>query len=488
MTDLKTSSSSVTIVIASGDVFTDCVQAIYDNELFKQGNKFIFSDTFVPQVIIDEQTLQFRYRTLSPQLADALNGILFLQSHYTTWEKTKYLFDHMNETYSFTPIYRFAFDAILAVGYAFKEAQSTAPLKLFAALQQVDFLGATGRMKFNSQNDRLFTVFNIENVVNDHIVTIAKWKTFKGIEFFSKQLLLTGNVTEEIQPITFQGGEERRWSQWKDTPTRRMNHCMISDSILNQITIFGGRDQEFYMNDMWVYDMSTYSLKSSVFFFSLQIFSFVLTESEQWTELVTINPPTPRTHATCFILNNQFHLVGGYDGTNILNDMWILPLGNDVWKNYALNFYITGATVNTYKNAAYLFGGFDKTSISSKVYKYQANSLSWSLIDSVTFSTLTAVNEIARAYHCSAMIDKYLVVFGGLVNSTDLIVNGFKTSLNSLFMFDTETNTWYKRIQTNPPNARYLMQCGAIDNQLFIVGGWADNNDHSFRDVSVASK
>ncbi|EGC36354.1 hypothetical protein DICPUDRAFT_77981 [Dictyostelium purpureum] len=134
-----------------------------------------------------------------------------------------------------------------------------------------------------------------------------------------------------------------------------------------------------------------------------------------------VQSPPPRYFHSCSPINNRVYIFGGYSGSQLLNDLYILNIESMEW-----------------------IQPHPKGDIPSP-----------------------------RAGHTSAVIgnNRYIAVFGGTVEGDPSNPNNAHCD-NELFLFDVETFIWTQIKTTGTlPSPRTGHICQAIGSKVFIVGG-----------------
>lgn len=151
------------------------------------------------------------------------------------------------------------------------------------------------------------------------------------------------------------------WAQLSPTnlPPPRYAHTAIYDATNNLMTVFGGRTyvSSHYLNDVWV----------------LSNANGVDSTTPTWTELTTTGgPPAPRYYHTAVYdaASNRMIVYGGWDGTTVYNDLWVLSHANGLggtptWSQLSTSgnppgpLYGHSAVYDNVNKQMILFGGYD---------------------------------------------------------------------------------------------------------------------------------
>ncbi len=197
-------------------------------------------------------------------------------------------------------------------------------------------------------------------------------------------------------------------------PVPRQQHAVAYDPHRRRMLMFGGFDDVYFHNDLWALGLGGVP---------------------EWTELSPLgDPPSPRYgHSAVYDpMRDRLVVFGGYDGTQLLNDVWILTLsGTPTWSP----LYVQGtppsgrfgasAIYDPVRDRVLIFGGLDAQDARNDLWELR---LSWD--PRWTEIEPTETWPGSRYVH-SAIYDpvrRRMVVFGGydLVN---LLVDSWELSL-----------------------------------------------------------
>lgn len=181
--------------------------------------------------------------------------------------------------------------------------------------------------------------------------------------------------------------------------------------------------------------------------------------------------PTPRAGHSAVVIGTNLVVFGGGDGTNYLNDLYFLDLETMVWKQG----YTSGttpcarsrhtATVIS-EHQMVVIGGGDDSRVYNDVYILDVSNMSWTK-PQVTGKAAPS----PRWGHSAATIgksDEKVIIFGGHDGSA---------MLNDLWLFDSAAASWAKisSVKDVPtPRAGHTMT--TLGSYIVVFGG-GDGND-----------
>jgi hypothetical protein len=194
-------------------------------------------------------------------------------------------------------------------------------------------------------------------------------------------------------------------------PSPRLRHSSVYDPATNSLIIFGGYDcTSTYFNDVWILSNANSVSGTPV-----------------WTNIVPLGtPPSARENATGVYdsATNSLILFGGDAGTPMFNDVWVLSHANGsggtpAWTQLTVSG--TGPTARTGHSAVYdsqnsrmvIYGGWNGTTILSDTWILaNANGVA----GTPTWIQLATATAGPARYDHSAVYDpvsNQMIIFGG---------------------------------------------------------------------------
>lgn len=186
---------------------------------------------------------------------------------------------------------------------------------------------------------------------------------------------------------------------WELVQPQSLSDCPIprsgmrAVSLKNALFLFGGYTNKVngYLNDTYIY----YPKKNA------------------W-EKIDISDgfaPSPRVDFSLCKLNERYVLMfGGSDGYSILNDCYLFDTVHKEWREFkhkVLPGSRLGHTCSSFKESAFLFGGWDGKSTLGDVWRFM-NNTGWEQLE-------TSNGPIPPRYrHSSSRFGNFMIVFGGV--------------------------------------------------------------------------
>lgn len=191
------------------------------------------------------------------------------------------------------------------------------------------------------------------------------------------------------------------------------------------------------------------------------------TEAEQWKLLQPKCPFSPRAYHTCTLVSNdELWVIGGSDPTSMHSDVHVFNTASVKWSNPATPFMKPRGTHSAVihplnKKAILIYGG------------YGGPKACW-LSDLIVFNTDTLKVEdvnpegarpMGRGYHTLTAFGNYVALFGGKAEGG--IINEDKLS-----MYDAALNRWCMvLVKGEPPSPRSNHASVLTENGLIIIHG-----------------
>lgn len=252
----------------------------------------------------------------------------------------------------------------------------------------------------------------------------------------------------------------RTWTQLhpSGSPLDRGDFMFVYDSRADVFLLFGGWHEEpngtyIRLDDTWTFALGT----------------------DTWTERHPARSPSARSDAEVAYdpVADAVLLVGGFDGSAYLGDMWAYTPGNDTWFPRASPVQPSPRAdgrmvyVNS-QDRFVLFGGNDYSG-PNLTFHHLADTWSYLWAANAWENLTAATGPEARDYPILAYDPA-----GGQVLLTSGFGNG--TSLSDLWTFNLTTNAWAQLTPPISPPARFASAGGfdTSNNLLIVFGGATD--------------
>ncbi|KAJ1302192.1 hypothetical protein OPQ81_001018 [Rhizoctonia solani] len=181
-----------------------------------------------------------------------------------------------------------------------------------------------------------------------------------------------------------------------EKPMARRAHtaCLYNGRLF----IFGGGNGSVALNDVWAMDVT------------------VPFDKLRWEQ---IRPregplPPPRGYHTCNLVGNVMVIVGGSDGRDCYEDIWVMDLDTALWKQVITDdkhqcMFHTSTQVGSY---LFILGGHNGQSFMSDLVLFNLVTLQ--------YETRQSAGRVfpARGYHAAVLADSRLIVTGGFDGDT----------------------------------------------------------------------
>ncbi|MFX1517212.1 MAG: Kelch repeat-containing protein [Promethearchaeota archaeon] len=249
----------------------------------------------------------------------------------------------------------------------------------------------------------------------------------------------TANIWEELDPLF--------------SPSPRMDHSMVFDSINQQVILFGG-----WTPDTWIFDL----------------------EDKEWTEVTSATHPSTRRSASMYFdpVHEKAVLFGGYlNDDSKAGDTWIFDPINNTWtqvfpSSKPVARYGHSFVYDSVNQQGLLFGG-RVTALQSETWAYNYSSNSWTLLRPTQ-------QPKARYWHDAVFDTKQenMVMFGG----DD---EGSGRSRNDVWKFTPENNQWTELSSEKKPVPRtnHAMVYDSINERIILFGGLGNDYSDSYSDT-----
>ena len=211
--------------------------------------------------------------------------------------------------------------------------------------------------------------------------------------------------------------------------------------------------------------------------------------------LLSCNNPTTspdptfsrRSQHAAVALNNELYLIGGYDGTNALNDVWKSTDGQS-WTRVLTDTPNPPSTQLSRRlrheavalgDELYLIGGNDRTNFFNDVWK-STDGKSWTRVLTDTLSP-KSTQFSRRNLHATVVLGNALYLIGGY-DGTNFFNDVWKS---------TDGKSW-TRVLTDTPNPKSTQfsrrgghEAVVLGNALYLIGG--DDGTNQLNDVWKSS-
>jgi N-acetylneuraminic acid mutarotase len=245
-------------------------------------------------------------------------------------------------------------------------------------------------------------------------------------------------------------------------PPPAVGQAMIFAASSERALLFGGYYAGSLLGDTWAYDAA----------------------ANAWTQVMP-NPDSPLPRQNCAMAydaeGRQVILFGGWDGTSELDDTWCFVQKLDSWTllepagERPLARDGAAMTYDEITRKVYLFGGWDGTDLFNDLWAFDPVATTWTQLSPA------GAAPPARTAHCMVYDAK---------NGVELLFCGrteASVDLNDLWAYDPAANTWTELEPGGSPlsvregagmvydakNLRALVFGGAIGNESFLDDTWA---------------
>jgi N-acetylneuraminic acid mutarotase len=260
-------------------------------------------------------------------------------------------------------------------------------------------------------------------------------------------------------------------SESEGTPTNRYGSSMVFNSKLDCLFLFGGMDKE----DEYLNDVHQFNFKNN---------EWTLTEDDGELPEKRIGQSITRFGDLVFISN-------GFNGECFLHDLFEFNMETLIWTEITQSGIETlseraGNSLIYYDGTLIMYGGDNKKSTLKDVHilrldqeiieKYEDyEEYTKETEEENTGSDWKAISingqTVSRTRHSSVIVDKKLITFGGLYDK-----NGTMVPNQDMYSFDFDTFEWTKMKQNKArqqPDARTDHTCIPYKNELIFFCGSA---------------
>lgn len=270
-----------------------------------------------------------------------------------------------------------------------------------------------------------------------------------------------------------------------------------------RIVMFGGGESSRYYNDVYVLDTVTRTWSHPEF-----------PEPPEDSVAPPTIPPRRRAH-TAVLYRGRIWIFGGGNGTQALNDLWTLEVGNNAsvermkWEQIETKGKKPSTrgyhTANLVGNVMIVMGGSDGKECFSDIWclnlgrsiqvtRDSSSVTSFATTDTLQWSQVKLQTAYRRLSHSATQVGSYLFIFGGhngTSYSSDLLLFNLGM-LSTLSYTSLETLIHPSLVALNfesrppagrPPSARGYHAALLTDSRLFVFGGF--NAQDVFDDVHL---
>ncbi len=182
-----------------------------------------------------------------------------------------------------------------------------------------------------------------------------------------------------------------------------------------------------------------------------------MTDPSPWAIVASMT--TPRSSAASATVNGKIYVIGGHNGTSVLDTCEEYNPGGNSWATMAsMPTAREGATASVVDGKIYVFGGHDGTNDSTKCEVFDPSdgpSGSW---------TTAASMNTARRFAASAAANGMIYVMGGA--SGNYLTPTFHSTNEE---YNVAGNTWTTR--ASMPAIRRAPSAAAVNGKIYVIGG-----------------
>jgi len=218
----------------------------------------------------------------------------------------------------------------------------------------------------------------------------------------------------------------------------------------------------------------------------LLLFNFCLTPSDggdsgdggaidtlEWEQITTTSIWQARSGHQAVVFDCKIWVIGGYDGTNRLNDVWYSEDGTNwfqakiessIWQGRAEHLSLVFNDGDGEK--MWVIGGSSGNERLNDIW-YSSDGVTW--VKKETFNPMWE----ARTGHTGAVFNEKMWVIDGY--NLTIYKNDIWSSANG--------NRWIKEVDSNKWCDRIMDSCVVYDNKLWVLGGFGIITNDLFNDV-----
>ncbi|KAG0450207.1 hypothetical protein HPP92_027049 [Vanilla planifolia] len=255
---------------------------------------------------------------------------------------------------------------------------------------------------------------------------------------------------------------QRLWSSpevFGDIPSPRVGVTMAS--IGNNIYVFGGRDAEHKeLNELYSFDTLT----------------------NEWKLLSSGDAGPPhRSYHSMTSDDSSVYVFGGCGNAGRLNDLWAFHISDHRWIELLPSPGEKlrprgGAGLAVSHGKVWVLYGFSGTELDD-VHCFDLSSEDWTTVDTL------GDKPSPRSVFCTVSIGKFVFIFGGEIDPSDLGHLGAGRFARDIYALDTQACVWIKvSAEGDHPGPRGWCAFSGLEMDedhkgLFVYGGNSPTND-----------
>jgi hypothetical protein len=173
-----------------------------------------------------------------------------------------------------------------------------------------------------------------------------------------------------------------------------------------------------------------------------------------WTEATNAAPWGGRSNFGAVAFNGQMWVLGGYDGTNWLNDVWSSGDGS-TWTQATSASWAprVGHRAVVFNGRIWVLGGHNGAGSLDDV---------WSSSDGVTWTQATSAAPWSQRYNFGATV----------LNGQMWVLGGYDGSSRNDVWSSSDGMTWTQATNAAPWSARYHLGAVTLNGQMWVLGGY----------------
>ncbi|KAL9655107.1 hypothetical protein ABK040_008888 [Willaertia magna] len=406
-----------------------------------------------------------------------VQGMLYVQLNSGLWSSELHYVNRVREIYnitSYSEVYssiqeydRFSYDSTIAFSNALEslcedELDPTDGYNMRRYLFRTMFVGASGRVTFDDNGDRLGIYYGVMNINGSVPKLLATWSQVEGITWDptlekSKAVNIPGGTRPFTNILRYSPLGSHKFYSIPNIalipPDRHSYSAVVYSGNKDgmHMYIFGGTSQFKFgnpvYNDLWKY-------------------SFIY---GMWFKVESYDGYSPRGregHNMFIIIGEEtdsIYVFGGKD-TSFVDEMLVFNIDKHQWSVFNPPIKPSprymAKTVET-PHGVFLFGGMTTTGVSDELWRFDTIALNWTNIPK------SGAWPEARYSFCLGLHSNpnYLILFGGK--------NKKNEAIGDLWIYDITTNKWdiIVNVEGTPPMARFDAGCVHTDLQFYIIGG-----------------